>query len=780
MDDRPKLREPPALSLVHPDLVRLMRYYGVFPPGDRGRLSEDELARAINLAIEMSPPDEQARIASRIMSEEEIAEERLQRPEVQEMGRHATITREEREFLLRMSPDSATEQEDEDEGNNEEHGVEGEHVKSEKAKGKEPAQQQQQAPCIVCLGAGETHAPCGCSYCFHCIRNAIRFRLHSGYVFPPQCCQTPIDGETVRHTGNPGLFHLYHQVAAEAAVPDDSRKYCHNPHCRTFLAPLNDGRHSERCRACGLLTCKECLGPGHLDEEWCPGRDLSSEEGNIEDENEPQEDMWEYMDNNGLVSCPRCRVIIELYSGCNHLTCTQCEAEFCYLCGLRWHTCSCPNYNAPEFRVPMRNRPGKKPRRYRRRQDQEQPPPIPGLRIPMLRPLPGEFSLLRQNLPVARPIYRMGRLEYDDGPEVTSPRILAEIRRRRALEGDVGRVDEQDLGRVAGRDAARRAWVHDREFNAVEAAFNRRYAAQHWSPQQEAEELARAHQNPMNLEPNHRNFGAWPQEMERRQHPPPREVQGLGHTAFAEQMEAIDRAIHLQQANFHDIQRAQARTGYSETPQAWGIPQPPGWPQPREMIQPRGSFHIPEIPQAPRIPHATLPEARLPHARLGPVGQVWPLGSRRYSFEPQQVNVQNGGPQPGPDMLQVAIGFSWDHRTFEARAGISIEPSWWHLTNVQRVQQVYNNRPLIPDATWMARRSFPPPGQAEAGPSREREEEDRRIHEDEQLLFSAMDHLARNPEELQSMVERYAPQRLEILRSLRAPNLESHLSFYGL
>ena len=36
------------------------------------------------------------------------------------------------------------------------------------------------------------------------------------------------------------------------------------------------------------------------------------------------------------VQCPSCGVAVELSSGCNHMTCSQCECEFCFLCGGRY------------------------------------------------------------------------------------------------------------------------------------------------------------------------------------------------------------------------------------------------------------------------------------------------------------------------------------------------------------------------------------------------------------------------------------------------------------
>ena len=33
--------------------------------------------------------------------------------------------------------------------------------------------------------------------------------------------------------------------------------------------------------------------------------------------------------------CPQCHHMIELYSGCRHITC-KCGCEFCYTCGVLW------------------------------------------------------------------------------------------------------------------------------------------------------------------------------------------------------------------------------------------------------------------------------------------------------------------------------------------------------------------------------------------------------------------------------------------------------------
>lgn len=34
--------------------------------------------------------------------------------------------------------------------------------------------------------------------------------------------------------------------------------------------------------------------------------------------------------------CPQCEAHIEKISGCNHMTCSECKTQFCYLCGSKW------------------------------------------------------------------------------------------------------------------------------------------------------------------------------------------------------------------------------------------------------------------------------------------------------------------------------------------------------------------------------------------------------------------------------------------------------------
>jgi uncharacterized protein YihD (DUF1040 family) len=42
----------------------------------------------------------------------------------------------------------------------------------------------------------------------------------------------------------------------------------------------------------------------------------------------------------GWRRCYNCKVMVEHNQGCIHMTC-KCKAQFCYICGLKWRTCTC-------------------------------------------------------------------------------------------------------------------------------------------------------------------------------------------------------------------------------------------------------------------------------------------------------------------------------------------------------------------------------------------------------------------------------------------------------
>lgn len=112
--------------------------------------------------------------------------------------------------------------------------------------------------------------------------------------------------------------------------------------CVTFIPPVfirGDRALSPKCQS---ETCFICKGPSH-------------------DDNCPQDtatlDLLGIAAENGWQRCYSCHRIVDLITGCNHISRFQCPfdialligillacrcgAQFCYVCGVKWKDCSC-------------------------------------------------------------------------------------------------------------------------------------------------------------------------------------------------------------------------------------------------------------------------------------------------------------------------------------------------------------------------------------------------------------------------------------------------------
>ncbi|KAL7939746.1 hypothetical protein V8C35DRAFT_15254 [Trichoderma chlorosporum] len=270
----PESQGPRPIEQLHPVLLNIVYRMDVMPPGNAASITQTELARAVELAISMLPDDEQTHIVSRIMTDDEIAEERLQSPEMQDLQRHVHLSGDEIRLLRRGSPDPG--------GDSEEDEVEN--------------------GCIVCFGQSDVSVPCGCHYCSRCLRKNIRIGLRFEADFPPRCCHRPFDEATIRLAGSPGLVHLFRQLSAEYETPIGQRLYCYDAGCSSFIPRPDMGT----CPSCDKVTCTTCSARSH------PGLPCREEED--------EEALWDMMDAQKLVGCPRCGLAISLRSGCNHIT----------------------------------------------------------------------------------------------------------------------------------------------------------------------------------------------------------------------------------------------------------------------------------------------------------------------------------------------------------------------------------------------------------------------------------------------------------------------------
>ncbi|CAN8097457.1 unnamed protein product [Discula destructiva] len=194
-----------------------------------------------------------------------------------------------------------------------------------------PSTTTPQRQCVICMGNFPEHntarAPCGDSYCRPCLVELFTRSLTDESLFPPRCHGQHIPAETHRDLLGAPLLGRFLAQKLEFETPN--RTYCYRPQCTAFIPPQFVHDEVARCVRCGDSTCAICKKRTHSGD--CP-------------EDTATQDLLSFAQEAGWQRCYSCRRLVELRTGCNHITC-RCNAQFCYVCAAPWKTCDCEQWH---------------------------------------------------------------------------------------------------------------------------------------------------------------------------------------------------------------------------------------------------------------------------------------------------------------------------------------------------------------------------------------------------------------------------------------------------
>ena len=161
--------------------------------------------------------------------------------------------------------------------------------------------------CIACQEEKRffdiARAPCGHEYCRDCLHNLFETSMTDESLFPPRCCRQPIAMESARIYLSANLVRTFQQKKLELETP--RRTYCSRPTCSVFIHPAGIEGDDATCQACGTVTCVMCKAAAHDGD--CP-------------EDTALQQVLEIAVESGWQRCHACRRLVELDTGCNHIT----------------------------------------------------------------------------------------------------------------------------------------------------------------------------------------------------------------------------------------------------------------------------------------------------------------------------------------------------------------------------------------------------------------------------------------------------------------------------
>ncbi|NXN91907.1 RN217 ligase, partial [Rhinopomastus cyanomelas] len=194
--------------------------------------------------------------------------------------------------------------------------------------------------CRVCLEEKRIQPlPC-CkkAVCEECLQRYLSSQVQLGQVdikCPITECSEHLDETTVLYN-LPRDDIIKYKYFLELGRIDSSTKPC--PQCKHFTTFQRRGhiptpaklenKYKIQCPSCQFVWCFKCHSPWHEGvncKEYKKGDKLLRHWAN----------EIEHGQRNAQ-KCPKCKIHIQRTEGCDHMTCSQCNTNFCYRCGERY------------------------------------------------------------------------------------------------------------------------------------------------------------------------------------------------------------------------------------------------------------------------------------------------------------------------------------------------------------------------------------------------------------------------------------------------------------
>ena len=173
---------------------------------------------------------------------------------------------------------------------------------------------------------------CGHAFCSNCWYDFLSIKIKENNLPSIKClkynCKEKLNEQFIIRLlkSNKDLIMKYKRYKLELEIINDpNKKLCPYPNCDSYLELKQIRNKDVKCKNRHTF-CFECLKKPH---------------GKLPCNANWDKSMKEYAMNNFVKKCPKCSIITEKNNGCNHIICTKCEYQWCWLCN--------QEYNANHF-----------------------------------------------------------------------------------------------------------------------------------------------------------------------------------------------------------------------------------------------------------------------------------------------------------------------------------------------------------------------------------------------------------------------------------------------
>ena len=175
---------------------------------------------------------------------------------------------------------------------------------------------------LICYKKEMFSLDCGHKCCKYCIVSYIKTEIKSGKAAEIRCfinkCNNTIPEDQILSIikSDNGLIKKYNIFKQRAIIfNSQDKKFCPEPDCNSYLQEDLTNKYVQ-CEN-GHKYCYICLKPWH---------------GESKCDEKLDKDFQIWKKDKVVKRCPRCKIYTEKNEGCNHMTCTECKYQWCWLC----------------------------------------------------------------------------------------------------------------------------------------------------------------------------------------------------------------------------------------------------------------------------------------------------------------------------------------------------------------------------------------------------------------------------------------------------------------
>jgi len=191
--------------------------------------------------------------------------------------------------------------------------------------------EQQTTSCPICtedypVSQILTPLPCKHYFCSTCLKEYLAVKINSNQVLDIPCpqagCPEVFTDHILEGVLDTQMYTRYRDFALKKiAMKGPKQHFCPNPGCSRPFVPVQNQEFSI-CQ-CGVKICNHCDNFFHEGKSCMEAIDP---------------DFMKYAKENGLKFCMMCKTVVARDAGCDKITCSVCDYEWCWVCGRNYET----------------------------------------------------------------------------------------------------------------------------------------------------------------------------------------------------------------------------------------------------------------------------------------------------------------------------------------------------------------------------------------------------------------------------------------------------------